>query len=92
MDDGLYVQVLQDRRAGVGYLYLNFRDYKGIFQQPEHRMFVGSEENSACLLAAHPSLVDTYTKYVLIVDFDISESNEVVEASKMFVKKMASLA
>lgn len=49
-------------------------------------------KNSACFQDAHLSLVVISTKQVLISDYDIAQSKEAVESSKMFVKEMAPLA
>lgn len=52
---------------------------------PEHHRFVGYKKDSACFQDALQSLLGVYEKQVLSADFEITESEEVVEERRVFV-------
>lgn len=91
MDNSLWVEVLQVRRADAGYLIWYFAYCRGMFQAawsaPARQMCWG-----LCVFARRvPSLLLLYAKSVLRADSDETGSEEAVGARDLLVRKIAQL-
>lgn len=66
-----------------------FSTVKTCFHIIEHHRFDGCVKDSLYYLDAFPSVLELYAKQVSSVESEITESDEVVDASKLFEQKMA---
>lgn len=69
-----------------------FSPGKACMMLPRHGRFICCEIDTACYNQSYTTVVYTFSRNVQNVDLNITRSEEVVEAAKLFVKAMDGLA